>query len=75
MPKKTWKDTKGHHLVPQAQTKKSPIQKEMWGDITVPMSGEDHVQMHKDIREVGPIGGLARYERNQLLKNKKGKSK
>ncbi|MBM3301083.1 MAG: hypothetical protein FJY85_14150 [Deltaproteobacteria bacterium] len=70
MRKRTWKATKGHHIVPK-QTWTAPIHEVLYDDLTVPLSGEEHVQMHRDIKEVGVPGSLARYDVRRWTKRRK----
>jgi len=39
-------------------------------DNTIPLSGEEHVQIHRDIDEIGAFGALARREIRKALKRK-----
>ena len=68
MAKKTWEDGK-HHILPKR------VQKKYFGRIvnetTVPVTGKDHVKLHRDIKEAGPYGALARHEIRKALKRKR----
>jgi hypothetical protein len=70
MGKKTWPPTKGHHWVPE-NSRWGKQHRKLWEDtykeFTTPMSGEEHVQTHRDEREVGPIGSVARYDLRRWL--------
>jgi len=60
-PWKAAKDGKqGHHSLPK-KTQKQALER-VYDDTTVRVSPEDHRKMHQDIKEVGPIGGLARQD-------------
>lgn len=52
MQKRTWPDTKGHHVVPR-ESWTAPIHEALFENFTIPLSGEEHVQMHRDIAEGG----------------------
>ena len=49
-----------HHLVPKKVQKQALGR--VYDETTVRVSPEDHQKMHRDIREVGPIGSLARQD-------------
>lgn len=65
--KNTWKDGE-HHPLPKS------VQKKYFGrivnDRTIHVSGEDHVKIHRDIKEIGPYGALARHEIRKALRRK-----
>jgi len=65
MGKGTWPPTKGDHWIPENSSWAKQHRK-LWDAVykkfTTPMSGEEHVQRHRDEREVGPIGSVARYD-------------
>ena len=73
MRKTTWPNTKGHHILPHApKYRRTPLSEALHNESPkIPLSGEEHVQMHRDIKEVGPIGSLARYDRRRLAKRRK----
>jgi hypothetical protein len=59
MSKNTWKDA-DHHIMPKE------IQRELFGtivnDTTIEVTGAEHVQLHRDISEIGAFAALARHE-------------
>lgn len=59
MARKTWKDSE-HHLLPKSIQRKTSGQ--VWNNRTVPLSGERHVQAHRDIRKYSVIGHIARLD-------------
>ena len=71
MPWKGARDGKqGHHELPKS------IQKQATGHIynenVIRISPTDHQKIHKDIKEVGPIGGLTRQVRRGIERDYKG---
>ena len=73
MPWRGGKDGKqGHHPLPKRNQKR--VFGYVYDDTTVRVRPEDHQKMHRDEREVGPIGSLARQDkRNALRRSKKNK--
>jgi hypothetical protein len=67
MAKRTWKDGK-HHILPK-RVQKRYFSRQV-NDTTIPVSGEEHVKIHQDIKKVGPYGALARHEIRKALKKK-----
>ena len=70
MGKNTWKPGK-HHPIPEGSdfAKENPkLYDATYKNLTIDMSGEEHVQAHRDEREVGPIGSIARYDKRRLQK-------
>ena len=60
-PWKAGKDGKqGHHPLPKKVQKQALGR--VYDDTTVRVSPEDHRKMHRDEREVGPIGSIARQD-------------
>jgi hypothetical protein len=72
-PWKASKDGKqGHHPLPK-KTQKQAFGR-VYDNTTVRVSPEDHQKMHRDIKEVGPIGSLARQDiRNAQRRSRKNK--
>lgn len=69
-PWKAGKDGKqGHHPLPKATQKKALGL--VYDDATIRVTPEDHQKIHRDEKEVGPIGSLARQDRRELRRNKK----
>jgi hypothetical protein len=66
MPKKTWAYTNGHHWFDKKDRNNVPG--EAYDRFTTPMTGEEHVQAHRDKREVGVIGSIVRFEWRDLSK-------
>ena len=71
-----WKAAKdgkqAHHILPK-KTQKQALGRE-YDDTTVRVSPEDHQKMHRDIEDVGPIGGAARQDiRRAQRRSKKNK--
>lgn len=67
MPKKrTWSGQ--HHWVPRANWT-TPLEKELFDDFTTDLEHQEHVQTHRDEREVGPIGSIARYDMRRWMEN------
>jgi hypothetical protein len=64
MPKRTWKDGR-HHWFDKNDRKYVPGG--AYDNCTTPMPGEEHVQAHRDKREVGVIGSIARYDLRRWL--------
>ena len=62
----------GHHPLPKHTQKKTFGN--VYDDTTVRVTPEDHQQMHKDIREVGPIGSVARQDIRKFKDKKINKS-
>lgn len=60
-----WKDTKGHHWIPE-HTHDTPLDHAAFDKFTTPMSGTEHQQVHKDSKDYSNIGAIARYERRIL---------
>lgn len=73
MPWKAGKDGKqGHHPLPKRVQKKTLGY--TYDDRTVRITPKEHQKMHRDEREVGPIGSLARHDmRKALRRSKKNK--
>ena len=70
MPWKAGKDGKqGHHLLPKR------VQKEASGHVydntTVRITPKEHQKMHRDEKEVEPIGSLARHNMHKALRYSK----
>jgi hypothetical protein len=60
-PWKAGKDGKqGHHPLPKATQKKALGR--VYDDTTMRVTPEEHQKMHRDEKEVGPIGSLARHD-------------
>lgn len=59
----------GHHPLPKAAQKKALGR--VYDDTTVRVTPKDHQKMHRDEKEVGPIGSLARQDRRVLRRSKK----
>lgn len=59
-----WKDG-NHHWVPR-QGQWAKQNRDLWDEAYDPfteyLSGEEHQRVHRDEREVGPIGSIARYD-------------
>lgn len=72
-PWKAAKDGKqAHHILPK-KAQKQAFGRE-YDDTTVRVSPEDHRKMHRDIKEVGPIGSLARQDiRGSQRRSRKNK--
>jgi hypothetical protein len=72
-PWKAAKDGKqAHHTLPK-KTQKQVLGR-VYSNTTVRVSPEDHQKMHRDIKEVGPIGSLARQDiRNAQRRSRKNK--
>jgi len=69
-PWKAGKDGKqGHHPLPKATQEKALGS--VYDDTTVRVTPKDHQKMHRDEKEVGPIGSLARQDRRGLQRNRK----
>jgi hypothetical protein len=60
--KNTWKSTKGHHWMDNPTRDEIPFGQELYSDFTTPMSGEEHVQAHRDTKKHGVIGAISRFE-------------
>ena len=65
--KKTWKGG-DHHILPKSIQKKNFSR--LVNDTTIHVSGEEHVKLHRDVKEIGPYGALARHEIRKALKRK-----
>lgn len=67
MGKGTWKPA-DHHEIPQKSefAKAHPkLYKSTYKHVTTHKSGEEHVTAHRDIKEVGPIGSVARSDKRK----------
>ena len=64
MSEQTWLDTKGHHWFNKHAREEMALIDIVYGDVTTPMKGREHVQAHRDAKEVGRIGAVARFSRN-----------
>jgi hypothetical protein len=64
MTKHTWSDTKGHHWFDKNARQEMPLIYIAYGDFTTPMKGAEHVQAHRNTKEVGRIGAIAKFTRN-----------
>ncbi|GAH02440.1 unnamed protein product [marine sediment metagenome] len=71
MAKKTWKDG-DHHILPKRIQKKNFSK--IVNETTIPVSGEEHVKIHRDIKDIGPFGALARHEIRKVSKRKSKKA-
>ena len=73
MPWKAGKDGRqGHHPLPKKDQKKALGR--VYDDTTIRVTPEEHQRIHRDEREVGPIGSLARQDiRKALRRSKKNK--
>jgi len=70
MPWKAGKDGKqGHHPLPKRVQKKTLGY--VYDDRTVRITPNDHQKMHRDEREVGSIGSLARQHVREVLRHHK----
>lgn len=68
MEKQTWK-TGNHHPIEQKSdfAKENPrLYEATYKNLTIPLSGEEHVQAHRDIKEVGRIGSVARIDKRRM---------
>jgi hypothetical protein len=66
--KPTWKPG-AHHPVEQKSdfAKNNPkLYEATYKNFTIPLSGEEHVQTHRDIKEVGRAGSVARIDKARL---------
>lgn len=68
MAKRTWKDG-DHHIIPK-ENWTTDLEEHLFDDMTIHLSGEDHVQIHRDEREVGPYGSLTRHAKRKLMQGK-----
>ena len=70
----TWKPTTGNHWINNTgdniagKRRDVPILEAAYGKYTTPMSGSTHVKAHRDARECGPIGAVARYTMDRIIK-------
>lgn len=69
MPQRTWKDTKGHHVFPKNVRREVPGRS--YDKFTIPLSGKEHVEIHRDIKEYSVIGSLARLDLRRWSKRRK----
>lgn len=67
MSKHTWSDTKGHHWFDKHAREEMPLIDIAYGDFTTPMKGAQHVQAHRDTKDIGRIGAVARFMRNTVV--------
>jgi hypothetical protein len=68
MGKQTWKPG-NHHPIEQKSnfaTENPKLYEAAYKDLTIPLSGEEHVQAHRDIKEVGRIGSVARIDKGRI---------
>ena len=65
--KKTWRDG-DHHILPKKTQKK--LFSRIVNETTIHVTGEEHVKLHQDIREIGPYGTLTRHEIRKALGKK-----
>ena len=71
-PWRAGKDGKqGHHVLPEHEQRKALGH--VYDETKVRVTPEDHQKMHRDEKEVGPIGSLARQDRRELQRSKKSK--
>jgi len=69
-PWKAGKDgMQGHHPLSKKAQKKALGR--VYDDTTVRVTPEDHQKIHRDEREVGPIGSLARQDIRRALRGSK----
>ena len=70
--KPTWKRGAHHPIEHKSDfAKENPkLYEATYNNFTIPLSGEEHVQAHRDIKEVGRVGSVARIDKKRL----KGKS-
>ena len=64
MAKGTWSGE--HHWVPRKNWT-VPLDEELFDNIKTYLEHEEHVQTHRDEREVGPIGSIARYDMRRWM--------
>ncbi|GEM_PF-3284910 len=67
MGKGTWKPG-NHHPIPQKSdfaTENPKLYAATYKNLTIPLSGEEHVEAHSDIKEVGRIGSIARIDKRK----------
>ncbi len=64
----TWKPGR-HHSVPRKNSN-TPLEEVVFDsdEFIIPLSGEDHVAIHRDEREVGPFGSLIRQSKRKLMR-------
>lgn len=62
MAKKTWRDTRGHHWMDKPLRTCYRLWETVYSDFTTPMSGEEHVQAHRDTRKYGIMGTISRFQ-------------
>jgi len=58
----------GHHLLPKHEQRKALGH--VYDETKVRVTPEDHQKIHRDEREVGPIGSLARQDIREPQRNK-----
>lgn len=64
-----WKSG-NHHWIPQKGkwAKEHPnLYDETYNNFTTHLPGEEHQQVHRDEKEVGPIGSVARHDIRRLI--------
>jgi len=70
MPWKAGKDGKqGHHILPKRAQKKALGH--VYDDTAVRVTPKEHQKMHREEKEVGPIGSLARHDIRKALRHSK----
>lgn len=67
MLKGTWLDTKGHHWIDVSTQRGKPYMEAAYRNYTTPMTRPQHVQAHRNGKEVGPMGAIARYDRDRIM--------
>ncbi len=68
-PWKASKDGKqGHHILPKHEQRKALGQ--VYDETKIRVIPEGHEQMHRDEREVGPIGSIVRHDKRRMRGSK-----
>lgn len=67
MSQRTWRDTKGHQWFDKRARDEIPLIEVAHGGFTTPMKGWQHVAAHRDTRQFGRIGAVARYDINRSV--------
>ena len=66
MSKGTWPDA-DHHWFDKHAREEMPLIEVGYGNYTTLAKGAQHVKAHRDKREFGPIGAVARYDLNRIV--------
>ena len=66
MSKGTWPD-EDHHWFDKHAREEMLLIEVGYGNYTTYMKGSQHVKAHRDTREFGPIGAVARYDLNRIV--------